>query len=386
MPGAADPPGPHPALPLAFPLPQAPALPPGFTLALPLARLEPVAGTSLPDWCDPFLAPPGGGDFFASRLWYDTLLAHGCPVAAQPVLAVCGDAWLLPLLRERRRLTSLAGAYSLAWRPLPAPDAGPAVLRRAGAALGTLLRHRPPTRLDTLDDTAPGLTALLAGLAERGLRVSQFQHFGNWHEAVPPGAGWDAYLARRPPALRSTIQRKLARAARSARFELIDSPGPALAQGIVAYEAVRSRSWKPFEPFPHFDAALMQATAAAGLLRLGVLRDPQGEPMAAQYWIVSGSLATLVKLAHDEAARAASPGTALTALMIRHLIEADGVRSLDFGRGDDGYKQLWVAQRAQRIGLILTDPWHPAGLLELARQAASRGRAWWRGVSQGAVA
>ena len=319
--------------------------PPGLPSAIPLARLEPVAGTSLPDWCDPFLAPADGGDFFASRLWYDTLLAHACPVAAQPVLAVCGDAWLLPLLR-----------------------------------------HRPPTRLDTLDDTAPGLTALLAGLAERGLRVSQFQHFGNWHEAVPPGAGWDAYLARRPPALRSTIQRKLARAARSARFELIDSPGPALAQGIVAYEAVRSRSWKPFEPFPHFDAALMQATAAAGLLRLGVLRDPQGEPMAAQYWIVSGSLATLVKLAHDEAARAASPGTALTALMIRHLIDADGVRGLDFGRGDDGYKQLWVTQRAQRIGLVLTDPWHPAGLLELARQAASRGRTWWRGVGRDAVA
>ena len=149
---------------------------------------------------------------------------------------------------------------------------------------------------------------------------------------------------------------------------------------------MRSRSWKPFEPFPHFDAALMQTTAAAGLLRLGVLRDPQGEPMAAQYWIVSGSLATLVKLAHDEAARAASPGTALTALMIRHLIEVDGIRGLDFGRGDDGYKQLWVAQRAQRIGLVLTDPWHPAGLLELARQAAARGRTWWRGVGRGAVA
>ena len=108
--------------------------------------------------------------------------------------------------------------------------------------------------------------------------------------------------------------------------------------------------------------------------------------MAAQYWILSGGQATLLKLAHDAAARAASPGTALTAMMVRHLIGEDHARSLDFGRGDDPYKQLWVSQRGQRIGLMLTDPWHPAGMVELARQATARARAWLRDTRAGATA
>ena len=357
------------------------------------ARLE-ILGHRLPGWCDPYLAPAGGGDFFASRLWYDTLLAHARPGLADPVLAVCQGALILPLLRQGRRLSSLAGPYSLAWRPLPAGGVPPALLRLAGASLAALFRWRPPTRLDTLDEADRCLPALLGGLRAGGLRIGRFHHFGNWREALPPrqapgegrGQGWAGYLGARPPAMRSTIQRKLARAERSARFELLDGPGAALEQGIAAYEKVRSRSWKPFEPFPHFDAALMRAAAAAGLLRLGVLRDTHGAPMAAQYWILSGGLATLIKLAHDEAARAASPGTALTALMIRHLIDGDAAHALDFGRGDDAYKQLWVTTRVQRVGLMLTDPCHPAGMLELLRQAGARGRAWLRGTPPGVLA
>ena len=82
----------------------------------------------------------------------------------------------------------------------------------------------------------------------------------------------------------------------------------------------------------------------------------------------------MLKLAHAEAARAASPGTVLTALLIRHLLEEDGVQELDFGRGDDDYKRLWVGTRRQRIGLILADPLHPMGLVALARQVVGRWR------------
>jgi hypothetical protein len=50
------------------------------------------------------------------------------------------------------------------------------------------------------------------------------------------------------------------------------------------------------------------------------------------------------------------------------------VTFLDFGRGDDAYKPLWVGQRRQRNGMLLTNPRSAAGLLALARQAASQGR------------
>jgi hypothetical protein len=343
----------------------------------PPARLLPVPRTGLPAWCDRFLEPPGGG-FFAGRLWYDTLLAHALPAGAEPLLALGGadDALLLPLLRlPDGGLRSLASPYSLDWRPLPAPWADAPALRTAARGIGLLLRGGAPVRLDTLDPAAPGLGALLGGLAEAGLVPLRYAHFGNWHERLPADVTWPGYLAARPPELRSTIRRKLARCAREMRFETVAAPGPALEAGIAAYAEVRARSWKPWEPFPDFDAALMRAAAAAGVLRLGLLRGRgDGRPVAAQYWVLDqgGARALLLKLAHAEACRAASPGTALTALMIERLLEEDGVRELDFGCGDDPYKRLWVAGRRQRIGVALADPRRAAGLIELARHAAGR--------------
>lgn len=337
-----------------------------------LALPKPQAG--LPDWCDRFLSPPGQGDFFSSRTWYDTVLAHAMPAGVKPLLALGGgDAGvMLPLMREGNgRLCSLATPYTLAWKPLPAPGAA---AREAGVALGRLLRGGRPARLDTLDAEAPGLEDLTAGWRQSGLVPLRFDHFGNWWQPLDAEAGWEAYLATRPSALRATIRRKLSRARRESRFELLREPGLALENGIRAYETVRSRSWKPWEPFPDFDGVLMRAAAATGALRLGVLRDLDGQPLAAQYWVIWGGCASLLKLAHVEDARAASPGTVLTALMTRGVIEDDKATALDLGRGDDAYKPLWVSQRRQRIGLLLADPRSPAGLLALARQTAGHGR------------
>lgn len=344
--------------------------PPGL---LPLAP-----GAALPGWCDPLLDALPAGEFFASRLWFDLTLRHAMAPEEQAVLAICGEPGapvVLPLMRDAARggaLAALVTPYSLAWAPLRRGGTPPEALRRAGRDLAGLLRLRPPARLDALDPADPALPALLSGLRRGGITTLRYAHFGNWHQVLPDGAGWAAYLEARPPALRNTIRRKLARASRGYRFEAAAAPGPALEAGIAAYEAVRAGSWKPHEPFPDFDAALMRAAAAAGLLRLGVLRDAAGRPVAAQYWVLDrgGRRATVLKLAHLEAERAASPGTALSAMMIRALLEEDGVRELDFGRGDDPYKRLWVASRRQRWGVLLADPLHPAGLGAIARHAA----------------
>jgi hypothetical protein len=347
----------------------------------PATRLIPADAGGLPGWCDRFLEDPREGEFFASRLWYDTLLAHALPRGAAPLLALGGEAeaLLLPLLRTGGRLAALASPYSLDWRPLPAPGATEAALRDAARAVGRLLRGGPPVRLELLDPSVPALAPVLAGFAAARLRPIRYRHTGNWHEALPPGTTWETYLAARPSALRSTVLRKLARAARESDLELVAAPGPALEAAIDAYESVRARSWKPDEPFPGFDRALLRAVAGGGLLRLGVLRArADGTPLAAQYWVLDrgGRRATVLKLAHAEGQRAASPGTVLTALMIRRLLERDAVAELDFGRGDDEYKRLWVAGRRQRIGVLLADPLHPAGLATLLRHAAARvGRA-----------
>ncbi len=115
----------------------------------------------------------------------------------------------------------------------------------------------------------------------------------------------------------------------------------------------------------------MRAAAGAGALRLGLLRAG-GEAVAAQLWVVAGGVATVHKLAHDAAARAHSPGTVLTALMIRHLLDEERAAALDFGRGDDAYKSGWTGQRRQRIGVQLCPPWQPAGAAAIARHLAGR--------------
>lgn len=342
----------------------------------PQAKLLPLGRGPLPGWCDRFLAPPGDPDLFASRFWYDCILAHALPREAEPFLALCGpeEGLLLPLLRQAGRWGALVTPYSLEWRPLPAPGQDMAQRVAAGRGFARLLRGQPPMRLDTLDAEAPGLAGLLEGLRAGGIAIGRYRHFGNWRHGLQAGGDWEDYLAARPASLRNTIRRKLRRAEGRLRFELVQAPGPALETAIAAYVAVRARSWKPHEPFPDFDAALLRAAAPLGLLRLGVLRGADGLPVAAQYWLLGGGRAALLKLAHDEAARADSPGTVLTALMIRHMIEAERATELDFGRGDDAYKALWAGERRQRIGLTLSDRWHPAGFVEWARHCVSQAR------------
>ena len=334
-------------------------------------RLEPLARVGLPAWAEPLLDPRA---FWSGRIWYDTMLAHALPAEAEPLAARAG-AVAVPLLGTGKALRSLTTPYTQDWRPLAPPGLDAAGWHDAGQGFGALLRLRPPVLLEAIDPFGAWLTPFLAGLRACGIRSARFDHVGVWRETLPEGQGWEDYLADRPSTLRQTVERKGKRAARETRFSLIAAPGAALEAGIEAFHAVRAGSWKPAEPFPDFDAALMRAAAASGALRLGVLtRVADDTPLAAQYWILDqgGARATVPKLFHLEAARAASPGTVLTAMMVRHLITEDRVRTLDFGRGDDAYKAHWVSGRVQFIGLVLADPRHPAGLAALARQAAGR--------------
>jgi hypothetical protein len=332
-----------------------------------MAALSPLSDT-LPEAALPFLDQ--AAELCATPAFCAATLAAALPPGTGR-LALSGPVALL-LRAEGRALHALETPYTLTWRPLLAPGADAASVEEAAAALGRLFRRRPPGRLDCLPEEAPHLDAFRAGLARAGLRILPFAHFGNRHEAI--AGGWEGYLAARPSALQNTIRRKLARAAREARIERISTPGPALEAGIAAFATVRARSWKPHEPWPDFDAALMRRLAEAGRLRLGVLRAADGTPLAVQYWALQqgGRSAVVPKLFHDEAQKAASPGTVLTATMIRALIEEDGVAEVDFGRGDDPYKQAWTSARRQRMGWLLADPWHPAGLAAIARAAARR--------------
>lgn len=329
-----------------------------------------------------FATTPG---LFHSRAWWRTVLAFGMAEGTHPCFLLASTdnvpAALFPLRRPAAgsALASLTTPYTCDYVPLLAAGLSATEKTDIYAAFAQFCRGWATTRLDALPDDWPALPACLDGARKAGLAVVRFAHFGNWHEDVR-GLGWSGYLARRPGALRETIRRKLRRGTRlaDASFTLITRPQE-LEPGIEAFEQVYARSWKDPEPFPRFNAGLMRETAAAGLLRLGIWRIG-GTPVAVQFWIVEQGTATVLKLAHDEAFQADSPGTVLTALMLRTLLDDAQVDAIDFGRGDDAYKQGWASQRRQRIGLVLVNPRRPAGLAFLARHRLGQVRRGWRGA------
>ena len=283
-----------------------------------------------------FDSAPG---LFSSRTWWRTVLANAMPAGCDAcflLLRLGSDpVALIPLRRPREggNLESLTTLYTCRYTPLLHPALDDATRSQVFIQFGRFCRGWATTRLDALPCDWLDLQACIGGARASGLATLQFDHFGNWHQTVG-GLGWAGYLAGRSGALRETVRRKLRRSERapSSDFSLVAGPD-GLAGGIEAFEHVYARSWKEPEPFPNFNAGLMREASTTGMLRLGIYRIGQ-QPVAAQLWIVDRGTATVLKLAHDEAFKADSPGTVLTALMLR-LLNEEHVAEIDFGRGDD---------------------------------------------------
>jgi hypothetical protein len=302
-------------------------------------------------------------DLFASLPWFRTVLDSGMSDRKTARFLWCGSSvFPMQVTDNGRGLASLTTLYACRWRPI-------AEAADEFAAFARACRAWPITRLEALPAEWPQGSICAEAARDTGLAVCRFDHFGNWHEDVREQS-WDTYLAARPGELRETIRRKLRG---EFQFELIIDAAR-LDAGVGAFEAVYRRSWKEPEPFPDFNASLMRALAPLGLLRLGILSI--GDTMVAvQLWVVERDRATVLKLAHDEAFKAASPGTVLTALMLRRLLDEEHVAEIDFGRGDDTYKSAWARQRRQRIGMVFANPRHPRGMAFLAKHTLGRARA-----------
>ncbi|HJU19503.1 MAG TPA: GNAT family N-acetyltransferase [Stellaceae bacterium] len=329
---------------------------------------------SLPASCAALFAAER--NFSLGRAWLRNMIANGLPPGTRALFSVLlrdrEAAAILPLQSGAKGgLASLTNCYTCLFRPLIATgEHAGAIARRLGVEVGHLCAQQSLVRIDCLPPEWPALGAFVDGLSSAGLAIRRFDHFGNWYEPIG-GRTWQDYLAARPGHLRELLRRRGRRMHRAGevRFEIVATPED-LPRGIAAYEAVYRRSWKEPEPFPRFNAGLMQEAAREQALRLGICW--RGEtPIAAQLWIVAGSGATVMKLAHDEAHRALSPGTVLTAEMIARLLQ-EGIEEIDFGRGDDPYKRLWAGQRRQRVGLLIVNPRRLPGLLTLCRHDLGR--------------
>jgi hypothetical protein len=321
--------------------------------------------------------------FFALPIWYHVLARHGTDKGVGPrvytdnrdspaVALVCGHH------NGDKRLLSLSTYYSTEYGPIYGSGEP-----RLGAGLeeiaASLLRERPSwqaLQLGGLDPADPAYDALAATFRKAGWVVFPYFDSGTWYEDTG-GLDFARYLADRPATLRNTYRRRAAK---------LDSEGKAVIafhenastidEAIADYDTVYRASWKESEPFPDFTPALIRAAADTGALRLGILKI-DGTPAAAQFWLHWRGRTTIYKLAHDQRFDDYSVGTVLTMRMMERVLDRDRPIEVNFGRGDDGYKKLWLTKRRERWGFFITNPRSIGGLaLTLREQVAARLRRW----------
>ena len=341
-------------------------------------------------------AEAGRASVYATRAWFANLAETAPePNAALRVYAVeggeAGGNGALGLLilraeggsdgRAPRRLASLTNIYSMLFMPILAEAAGDGrtVLTALARAIAGERPRIAQIQIEAMDPASPIFGAFADALRAAGFVVQPYFHFGNWYEETE-GLSIEDFMARRPSALRNTVRRKERKLEKdhSVAFRLIDG-GPDLEAGVEAYQKIYAGSWKEPEPYPRFTLGLVRAAATLGALRLGLL-GIDGEPAAAQIWLVGAGRATIYKLAYDERFKSLSPGSILTRRIAEQVLARDRVREIDYGRGDDPYKSQWLSCRRERWGLLALNPRTPRGALLALRHVGGRAakRAWGR--------
>jgi hypothetical protein len=272
-----------------------------------------------------------------------------------------GRAWLFLSVDRNGGAEALALWYTLAFRPVFAGE-GDRVALIAAIARGLRQDGVGSVSLAPVPDGDDTLSVLDNGFRAAGWWTRARAENVNW-VADTKDVTFASYWRGRPGQLRSTAARK----SKTVDLDITIHRGFD-GDAWAAYEQVYAASWKPTEGSPAFLRAFGRVEGAAGTLRLGLARH-EGEPIAAQLWTVENGVATIHKLAHVEAARDMSPGTLLSAAMFGAAIDADHVKLIDFGTGDDGYKADWMDRAEPLHRFTAFDLQRPRGILALLRAA-----------------
>jgi CelD/BcsL family acetyltransferase involved in cellulose biosynthesis len=268
-----------------------------------------------------------------------------------------------------RTVESLSNYYTSLYTPLASKDSDPFVLRHLLASATRDHGGAHVMRFAPMDPESVAYKGILNELRAIGWIPFRFFSFGNWFLKIE--GGWEDYLRKRSANLRSSIKRRNREfVAQGGALEIV-SGSESLEAAIATFQEVYSASWKKPEPYPEFVSSLIRMLAAKGMLRLGIARL-QGRPIAAQLWITGQCKASIYKVAYHHAYASLSPGTVLTSYMLRHVIDQDSVREVDFLIGDDEYKKIWMSHRRERWGIVAFNPRTVIGCILLLKEVAGR--------------
>ena len=311
---------------------------------------------NLPEPVAQLFAAAGERSFFARAEWYDLVMRFARDAGTEPRVYL-DDARRVALVCRTDgigALHSVANAFSVEYGPV-LPDGSEHGLQAASQLAAEIAAEDPrraTVRLTALDVADGSHTAVCDGFRAARWLVRPFFDFGTWFEDTR-GLDFRSYFDARPGILRNTYLRKSKSS--GARLDYFFDGETDVESLIRDYEAVYRQSWKTAERYPEFIPEVIRLAARLGALRMGVLHA-DGSPAAAQFWIVWRGRAVIYKLAHDQRYDRLSLGTLLTMRLIERVLERDRPDEINFGRGDDPYKKLWLPQRRERWGLIAANP------------------------------
>lgn len=300
--------------------------------------------------------------------WLETLYSHclsGYPPLFMRARAEGAEAWLFLYHKRTGEYHALANWYNFTFRPIFSGEPDEKTRKALLKAMARRLRARAARIVLRPVPDEGGLVEMIlkafrtAGWAAVAQPVDR-NHFLDLGER-----DFDRYWDGRPGALRSTVDRKSAKF--PVEIEIHDRFTPPAWED---YETVYAHSWKPEEGSLSFLRAIAEQESEAGCLRIGIARS-EGQAVAAQFWTVENGTALIHKLAHREDAGAGSPGTLLSHAMFRHVIEADGVKRIDFGTGDDAYKRDWMEDERPLYQIELYNLRRPSSWLPALKSCIS---------------
>jgi hypothetical protein len=345
------------------------------------ARME-----DLPEKYAPFFAENAKESFFLSFPWFQNLSATVLyPGDGVRVFSVeLGDTAETPaaalLLRchssrssfSLRKLTGLANYYTSLFAPLRSPSLySPSHLSALTRAIAADRPAWDAVDLQWLDRDAPVFIELQRAFRDAGMVVQTYFCSGNWYLPVN-GRTFKEYFEGLRSSVRNIAKSKNKKIERSGRVRVEIVSGTAgLDAALDAYQRIYTSSWKVPEPHAKFVPGFVRTSAEQGWLRLGVAYV-DGEPAAAQIWIVSHGTASIYKIAYDKRFADLSVGSFLTLRMMEHALDVDRVREVDYLSGDDKYKQDWMSHRRERWGILAMNPHTVRGMLAIARHVGGR--------------
>ncbi len=348
--------------------------------------------SELPESYAPLLEVAVGKGFFHGASWFDYLMEHLWDDSEFRLYTV-EDATGQPLLLVPLRLTELDGAV-----PYAQTVASVAHLENFtvmslffGAvakehrllvltALFQALRDQTALKVDVLRlwpvETGSELDKFVGqALLNSGFWVQCYDNSFNRFEDTK-GLSFEAYFAGRSSNHRYNVRRRQRNLEKAGKVEVDIYSGDAsqmeLQRGIEGYILGTVESWQSSSSMVSRQMlSMIRLAAQSGCVRLGVIKL-DGRCIAGQFWLVSSGIAHCMRLAYHADYKKLAPGVVLTSHMLAHVLDEDHVGEIDFGLGEDDYKEKWMKNSRDYSGFMVFNPSTRRGLFFAAKHIVGR--------------